>query len=116
MSENNSNRRLPLAKSILVWVSGAVLGWVVTVISVYYVIRTESVVATKESEGPPPAIGEAATPEGKSKMAREKPEELQPVEPASGPEAPPGPEAPAQNTPELGTPDQGKTGEAPKSP
>ena len=108
MSEKNSNRRLPLAKSILVWVAGAVLGWVVTVISVYYVIRTDSMMASKETT-PPTAVGEQVKPGEKNKLAKEKQEQLEPVEPAAGPE-------PAEPPPENGVGEpspQNRPGEPP---
>lgn len=41
MSDSGDKDRLSWRNSVLVWVSGAVLGWVVAVVAVYSVIRTE---------------------------------------------------------------------------
>ncbi|MAU41790.1 MAG: hypothetical protein CMF31_09220 [Kordiimonas sp.] len=37
--DNNDQNRLSLRHSVLVWVAGAVLGWVVAVVSVYSALR-----------------------------------------------------------------------------
>lgn len=100
MSGKNTNRRLPLAKSILVWVSGAVLGWVVTVVSVYYVIRTDNVVASKE-EVSPTAIGDAAHKNDQKNIAKDKSEQLEPIEPASGPNPGATPNGISGSSPEM---------------
>src|SRR5690606_3867266 len=41
ISDQDDKDRLSWRNSVLVWVSGAVLGWVIAVVAVYSVIRTE---------------------------------------------------------------------------
>jgi hypothetical protein len=41
ISDHDEKDRLSWRNSVLVWVSGAVLGWVIAVVAVYSVIRTE---------------------------------------------------------------------------
>ena len=92
MSENDSHDRLPLRRSLLVWVGGAVLGWVVTVVAAYYFLRTEGPL-TAENMAPSGAPTSVAQPglaqSDKEMMLSPNGEEIVPIEPASGPsEAP----------------------------
>lgn len=41
ISDQDDKDRLSWRNSVLVWVSGAVLGWVIAVVAVYSVLRTE---------------------------------------------------------------------------
>lgn len=41
-SQNNSSSRLSMRHSLMVWVAGAVLGWVVAVMSVWTALSTPS--------------------------------------------------------------------------
>ncbi|RMF07528.1 MAG: hypothetical protein D6763_12140 [Alphaproteobacteria bacterium] len=83
MAENPVDRdkeRMSVRNSLLVWVSGAVLGWVVAVVAIYGLLRAsdESVIADSQ---------EMSTPA--SSIAQEHdPTILNKIEPAAGPESP----------------------------
>lgn len=71
-SENDGSERMSMRNSLLVWVSGAVLGWVVAVIAVYSALRTdEDTIIVQE-------------PVQRPSIAREAPRELDAIEPAFG--------------------------------
>lgn len=80
MSENignHDNERMSVRNSLLVWVSGAVLGWVVAVVAIYGLLRAsdEPMVADMEKLSPP--IAQSADPDILNK-----------IEPAAGTEKP----------------------------
>ena len=76
VSEKSDPSRMSLRHSLLVWVSGAVLGWVVAVVAIYSILRT----------GDEPMIAEQVDPSKTSTpIAQEDdPESLNTIQPASG--------------------------------
>ncbi|MFC7049358.1 hypothetical protein [Emcibacter nanhaiensis] len=73
-TENNSDERLSMRQSVMIWVVGAVLGWVVAVASVYSALRSP------ESE-----IAENKAPL-EEKISPEDAEKVQEIMPAAGQE------------------------------
>lgn len=71
-SENDGSERMSMRNSLLVWVSGAVLGWVVAVIAVYSALRTDEDAMVVQEPVQRPSI------------AQEAPTELDAIEPAFG--------------------------------
>lgn len=72
VSENDDAERMSMRNSLLVWVSGAVLGWVVAVVAVYSALRTDEDTIIAQDPAPRPS------------MAREAPTGLDAIEPAGG--------------------------------
>ncbi|WP_321389626.1 hypothetical protein [Emcibacter sp.] len=63
-TEKNSDERLSMRQSVMIWVVGAVLGWVVAVASVYSALRTpESDIATNNAP-----LEETISPEDAAKV------------------------------------------------
>ena len=81
-------RRLSLRRSFLVWVACAMLGWVVGLVSLYYVIRTNETITAQDdsSRSDTDAVAESVSPDaaGRPPSVAEI-EELRDIAPAAGP-------------------------------
>jgi hypothetical protein len=80
VSQDNEKDRLSWRNSVLVWVVGAVLGWVVAVVAVYSALRSEDSAMIAQDR---PAL-----PEGHELADDSKARELNEVMPAAGDDAP----------------------------
>lgn len=76
LSQDDDSNRMSMRNSLLVWVFGAVLGWVVAVVAVYSIIRDEGdrvIATTKQPQNAEKALAS-------DKKARE----LNAIQPAAG--------------------------------
>ena len=84
----SDSRRLSLRRSLLVWVACAMLGWVVGLVSLYYVIRTNETITAQQRLSPSDseAIADSQSPDATDKQPSvAEIEELRKIAPAAGP-------------------------------
>jgi NADH:ubiquinone oxidoreductase subunit 6 (subunit J) len=63
VSEKSDQERMSIRHSLLVWVSGAVLGWVVAVVAIYSILRTSDEPMIAERSNPDQTIIQGTDPE-----------------------------------------------------
>jgi len=70
LSNNDDHDRMSLRNSLLVWVFGAVLGWVVAVVAIYTIIRTaDNSHITERNSAPDAQLEQIAPAAGESHRA-----------------------------------------------
>lgn len=77
ITEREDKERMSIRHSLLVWVSGAVLGWVVAVVAIYGLLRDTD--EPRIAEKPIPATERAIADDSPA-----APEDLNKIAPASG--------------------------------
>ena len=80
VSEKSDLDRMSVRHSLLVWVSGAVLGWVVAVVAIYSILRTGDEPMIAKQVNP----GTTAAPVVQGTDPESLPESLNEIQPASG--------------------------------
>ena len=86
----SESRRLSLRRSLLVWVACAVFGWVIGLVSLYYVIRTNETITAQDqtTSAATESVAETGAPATEDQPPSESEiEALRDVRPAAGPGA-----------------------------